>query len=392
MKVNFYLRPSRTELKPIKMFIHLNGKRDYVHSGLSCREKDWDAKKQRVKANSKNSVPINKKLGEMEAMVFDALSGVNEKLIDISFLKSKLNELSGIQLRKVLSVQQEFVKLFEEFIKESESRISSQGRVLSKGMVNHYQSCLNLLIEFQKDEKYLLKFDNINAEFYSKFRSYCIGKGLNPNTFGGKIKKLKTFLYWCEEREIPVSPKFKNFSIPQKYSDAEPLPGAEVVELWKKDHKNMDIFLALVSTGMRISDYNRVMTNMNKYIKDTPEGKAIIFNASKTGKRCIIPFFDDLYFRPVHLYKKYKGKMPGISGQKLNSWLKDQGISNIEVTSKTGRKTFCSIQYFEQGKEAQYIMASTGHATEQEFKKYIGAKADTIIKAHKEKATHLKVS
>jgi hypothetical protein len=131
---------------------------------------------------------------------------------------------------------------------------------------------------------------------------------------------------------------------------------------------------------------------MDKFIKDTPEGKAIVFNAGKTGKRCVIPFFDDLYFRPVFLYKKYKGKMPSITGQKLNFWLKDQGIASFEVTSKTGRKTFCSIQYFEQGKEAQYVMASTGHSTEQEFKKYIGVNPDTIIKAHKEKATHLKAN
>jgi hypothetical protein len=394
MKINFYIRPSRSDLKPIKMYIHLNGKRDYIHTGHHCREKDWDLKKQQVKPSAKNSVPINKKLSEMETMAFDALNGVSERLIDIEFVKNKFLDLTAIQTKNVMSTQQDFVKWFEEFIKESASRISTQGRVLSKGMVNHYQSCLNLLVDFQREEKFLLAFDRINADFYSKFRSYCMGKKLNPNTFGGKIKKIKTFLYWCEERDIIVSPKFKSFAIPQKYSDAEPLKGSEVLKLWKikdPDYK-LDIFLAMVSTGMRIGDYNKIMTNIDKYIKESQEGKAIVFNATKTGKKCVIPFFDDLYFRPVYLYKKYKGKMPTISGQKLNVWLKTQGISDIDVTSKTGRKTFCSIQYFEQGKEAQYIMASTGHATEQEFKKYIGVKADTIIKAHKEKATHLKVS
>jgi hypothetical protein len=394
MKVNVYLRPSRSELKPIKIYIHLNGKRDYIHTGHHCRKKDWYKKKQQVKPSAKNSVPINKKISDMVSMAFDALNGVNERLIDIDFVKSKFLDLTAIQTRNVMSTQQDFVKWFEEFIKESASRISTQGRVLSKGMVNHYQSCLNLLVDFQREEKFLLAFDRINADFYSKFRAYCMGKKLNPNTFGGKIKKIKTFLYWCEERDIIVSPKFKGFAIPQKYSDAEPLKGKEVLELWKTkdpDYK-LDIFLAMVSTGMRIGDYNKIMTNIDKYIKESSEGKAIVFNATKTGKRCVIPFFDDLYFRPVYLYKKYKGKMPTISGQKLNVWLKTQGISDIDVTSKTGRKTFCSIQYFEQGKEAQYIMASTGHATEQEFKKYIGVKADTIIKAHKEKATHLKVS
>jgi hypothetical protein len=392
MKINFYLRPSKTDLKPIKMFIHLNGKREYIHTGHHCREKDWDEKKQRVKGSAKNSVPINKKLGEMEALAFDALSGVNERLVDINFIKNKFVELYAINTRKAIVVQNQFLDLFDEFVKDSATRHNSRGKVLSDHTMAQYQFCRTLLSNFQKEKGYILTFENINADFYSKFRSYLQGKDYSTNSFSHFIKKIKTFLFWCEEREIRVNPKFKSFAAPQHYDDAKPLMGSEVIDLWKKEnpHKNLDVFLALVSTGMRLGDYNRVMTDMDKYLHDTPEGKALIFNANKTGKKCVIPFFDDLYFRPVYLYNKYNGKMPKVVRNPFNRWLDFNLKYSVKITSKTGRKTFCSIQYFEQGKEAQYIMASTGHATETEFKKYIGAKADTIIKAHKEKATHLK--
>jgi integrase len=389
MKINFYIRPSRSELKPIYMYVSMFGSRDKIHTNFYCLEKQWDAKKQRIKGQFELSTIVNKELNEMEDKAWKIFEEKMPK--DLNEFKEMFSDLKP--------ETKEFFELWDGFLKESKSRINKKkSEKITEDTIRHYGAAKKTLEDFEKKTKYKISFDKINQDFYSRFRSFCLDdEGLNPNTFGSKIRKLKTFLYWCQERDVQVSNKFWSFEIPNRYGDGEPLTGEELLNLWKlklgNDQWKLDVFLALCSTGMRISDYLNVMTDMDKHIKDTKEGKAIIFKAQKTGEPCIIPFFDDLYFRPVYLYKKYKGKMPLTSSQKLNDFLKDAClIDRIKVTSKTGRKTLASIKYFELGMEAQFVMRQTGHKSESEFKKYLGVSPDTIIKANKEKAMYLKVN
>lgn len=364
-------------------------------SEQKIKEKDWiesDPKRsisQRVEPKVRGAKEINFVLDEIESKLNRVIREKQSSLSPV-FL-SDLESCLSIHPDLVLTIENNFHDLFDEFISESKSRINGKkSEILVSGTVRHYQSTQNTIKDFEKKSGYKVSFEKINADFYSKFRSYCLNeKDFSPNTFGSKIKKLKTFLYWCQERDVPLSNKFWKFEVPQSYAEAEPLAGKELLDLWdKKCNWKMDVFLALCSTAMRISDYNRVMTNMDKYIMETKLGKALVFKAQKTGELCIVPLFDDIYFRPLYLYNKYNGKMPSLSGQKLNDFLNDQEfIKRIRITSKTGRKTHCSIKYYEQGVEAQFIMKTTGHKSESEFKKYIGANVDQVLKAHLEKAT-----
>jgi hypothetical protein len=401
MKINFYIRPSKTDIKPIKLYISMNDVRFYIHTEKHIQETKWDCKKQRVRLKFPvEAQVINPFLSDLEEKVWE-MWNANPLVTPEAFKKLISDHLKPSKVKQPETARS-FFSLYDEFIRDTKNRINlSNAKVLSRGTLGQYESAKETLKKFEVFEQkekpsYVLSFDNINSQFYSAFRAFCIDEEEHsPNTFGNKIKRLKTFLFWCQDRDIPVSNKFKNFEIPQSYKDAEPLRSDELKELWEKDlgpsQWKLDIMLALCSTGMRISDYNEVMTNMNYFIQKTKEGDALVFRSQKTGLRCTVPMFNDDYFRVKYLYEKYSGSMPKLTGQSLNEFLKESGLfKRIDVTSKTGRKTFCSIKYFELGIEAQYIMPITGHKTEAEFKKYLGVSANTIIKANREKSSYTK--
>ena len=388
------------------MYISMYDKRVYIHTERHIEEVKWDCKKQRVKLKfPEDAQVLNPILTGLEDLVWKVYNSSRVESIEQMkemLMKEMQKEVKQMKEEQVQEQEQDksFFSYYEDFLKDSKSRINgAKVEKLSLGTLNQYTSAKETLVNFEKhmqkeDEKYVLTFDMINSKFYSDFRYYCLEEvDLSPNTFGGKIKKLKTFLFWCQNRGIQVGNNFVTFEIPQSYKDAQPLTGEELKDLWNKDlgadQWRLDVFLALCSSGMRISDYNEVMTDMNRFLRKSKEGEALVFNAQKTGARCTVPIYNDDCFRLKYLYDKYNGKMPRLSGQNLNEWLKESGlIKRIEVKSKTGRKTLCSVKYFELGMEAQYIMPITGHTTESEFKKYLGVSPNTIIKANKEKSSY----
>ncbi len=386
--ISFYLDrasdPKSKEVKSIFINCTWKSKRLRYFSGIKVKECDWVPSIERLNPKLTGASQINNDLQIIE----DRFKGL--------FDNNYYNPLPA-QLKIDLAQKQAagFFDLYDRFLIESASRVNTKrGKIITSDVIRHYEAARDTIKRFDP----LLSFDKINNDFYSRFRAFCLNdEGLSINTFGSKIRKLKTFLYWCQGLDIQISYKFWNFEVPGSYDEeAEPLEAEELLRLWslelnESDQVKLDCLLALCSTGMRISDYNIVMTNMDKFIKVSQEGSAIIFNAQKTGVRCIVPFHDDIYFRPEYLHKKYSGKMPPLSSQKLNDWLKSSAIvDRIKVTSKTGRKTRLSIAHFVQGLEAQYVMKISGHLTETEFRKYLGVNPNSVIKASREKGTYLK--
>jgi hypothetical protein len=391
--IKFYLdrvskfNPKSKEIRSVYFYATWKSKRVRKFTEEKVRECDWVPQIERLNPKLTGAEDVNKRLDKIE-------SKFNQLFESYSYNPEPDDLVSDI----LQSKDNSFFALFEEFLKDSSTRINRQrNSVLSPASIKQYRAAMQFYKNFERDKKTVITFEKINSDFYSKIREYALNdKKYTVDTFGSRIKKLKTFLFWCQERDIQVSNKFQSFEVPEAYQEVEPISTETLLKLWKQklnpqDQKYLDIFLALCSSGMRISDYNIVLTNMDKYIVKTRQGKALVFNAKKTGAACVVPMKDDLYFRLETLYKKYSGKMPYMPGQKLNYWLKESAL--IEGgESKKGRKTFCSIKYFELGMEAQYVMKMSGHKTESEFKKYVGVKADTILKENNDKSQFLKVS
>ncbi|MDQ3190495.1 MAG: site-specific integrase [Bacteroidota bacterium] len=387
MKVNFYLTKSKTQFKPVKLFISLQGRTE-VNTKVKVLASDWDLKKQRIKSKVIGSGEINQILDNLELKAWIVFKELSEK--GFPNYKDIVSALLYKEDKKTV------IEWFNEFINESKTRISSvTGNLIAPSTIVKYEICKVHLMEFEKKTKYPLTVENINENFYEKFRRYILEKGNCSNSFYDMIKYVKSFCKWLQRKEKTLSNDFRFFERHEKYADAKPLKERELNKLYNSvligyKEKARLIFLFLCSTGMRISDYNKLK---ELHI----DGEFIIFNSQKTNSKCFIPFFDDLFFKPVQILAEMKekfGEYPVISGQKLNTYLKevflDLSLTRIIPTSKTGRKTFATLKLLH-GVPAEIIMKSTGHKTRSSFDAYVGIDTTDILKQYKDKAVNLKV-
>lgn len=410
MKVSFYLQdPKGDDQTTVFMFVYLNGKKIKITTGQKIEPSKWDTKKQLVK--------ITPQTRELAGTLNPLLNEWHEKAMNIYFDKKpktpeefKALFLTGALIPEPVEIQKpgdeflkiEFFEIYERYLKSLETKINSKrSQPITTGTKAQYKAAMETLKRFALDEKIALSFAGIDFDFYERFRQWClIEEDLEPNTFGSKVKKLCSYLRWVRKTlKLPVNTDFLDFEIPQNYDEHHivPLKKIELKKLWalKNENWKLDVFLALCSTGMRIGDYKKVMTNMDEYLIETPNGRALKFPANKTGCFCVIPFVDDEYFKPLYLYEKYNGEMPSLTGQQLNKFLEEDCkhiFKRFTPTSKTGRKTMCSVRYYELGQKMQFIMKLTGHQTEKEFRKYVGTDVQSVINEMMENAEISKAS
>jgi integrase len=300
------------------------------------------------------------------------------------------------------------------------------GRQLSKTYLGHLRGIGRDLAAFEQAAPYPLEFARINAEFYAAFQRYYLTTlGHEVNTFGSAIKKIKSFLYWCEDHDLPVSPKFHRFEAPDQYKGADFLteaelqawaalqvrtpealaylaghfmpppprpnrrPGGRAVLTFEQHLERLeqarDKFLLCAYTGLRISDADRLAP---RHL----HGELIRLRAGKTGVQCLIPFFDDSVFRPVALVEKYAPL--GLSTclplvRQLDEYLPHLqqlvGITRLRVTTRVGRKTFATLKIY-QGVPKTQVMLATGHKTETSFNRYLGIDEQELLAIYRRTA------
>lgn len=225
-----------------------------------------------------------------------------------------------------------------------------------------------------------LHFDSIKADFEIQMLKYLAEKGFAPNTVGSYVKRLKIFLNWCLKRNLTTNLIYKNFEITQEAGEVIALSETEVESISNLNipaHKHIyeggtklirDWFIISTQTGLRYSDFKKLADA--KLIPVTG-GYDIHIKTQKTKAEVVIPVSRLLY----KYLKEHEFNVPlPPSNQKYNKGLERiQKLAKItkKITSHTGRKSFCTIQY-RKGVPVNQIMKISGHKTEKEFYKYIG--------------------
>lgn len=298
--------------------------------------------------------------------------------------------------------ERSFFQAIEEFIKNSSN---------TKGTRVSYQSTLNTLTKFNATLKKDLTFDDINLDFYEDFVKYLtysvqykrsknesdekIKTGYNSNTIGNRIKNIKVFMNYANDKGYTANTGHKHRKFKKLDETAETiyLNDSELSKLHDlnlSDNPRLDrirdLFLIGCYTGLRFSDLSQLTPE--KFIKD---GTQIKIKTQKTGETVIIP----LHWTVKEIIQKNGGEPPrAISNQKMNDYIKDLGEKagindvipmtvkqaglSIDKTFKkwqlmtvhTSRRSF-STNMFLAGVPTISIMKITGHRTERAFMKYI---------------------
>jgi len=263
-------------------------------------------------------------------------------------------------------------------------------RKKSMGMAyKSVQSTLNLLEGYNPK----LDFKHFDLNFYDKFLNYITSKNFTKNYIGKHITNIKALLNEATEKGLNKnmafkSSKFKSFKeeVYNIYLTTEELKKIQEFDFShnKKLDRVRDLFLVGCYTGLRYSDFSQI------HKSNIRDGKFLVKDTKKTGTRVIIPLAEVV----KQILIKYDWRLPKLSGQKMNDYLKEigkqVGIDDTIVKTRTegGEKVTTEFKKYElmtthtarrsmatNMYKAQIpipsIMKITGHSTVKQFLSYI---------------------
>ncbi len=380
MTLNFYLNnDTRSSRKDIAIFCYIreSGKTLTLHTGERIEPKFWDAKKQKVKKSYIGSPEMN-----------DFLERYKEKIKKIIRIAKTDDPFMSFELLKKIVLKEVKNKTGIDFYEAFDLFVEIRKPQVSKATTQKYQTLKKHIRDFASKNKFNLTFDFIDLIFFDKLQNFFQSEGISNNTVRKNMQFFKSFLRWSYEREYTRNNKFedyKNLKVIETDNIAltkNDLYKIQNCKLNQRLEKVRDIFLFQLYTGQRFGDIRNF-----KYCD--VKNDTWYFRQTKTKKVIEIPLIEPA----VKILRKYGNKLPLLTNQKMNEYLKGlgkiAGLNDIVtitkyhgaerkeekkykyelITSHTARRTFVSLASYE-GVNQQVVKSYTGHGTDRMVDKY----------------------
>jgi len=400
--ISFFIRNKKTT-KPTSISLRViwSQRNDLVYStGIKIAPQNWDERNQKVR----NRVEVALIKDEINLRLSKIRSATEELIRDLSYrsIMSKDDLKYGLDLYfKKVSVKKK-AETFYEYV-ENELIEKAKKRV-AKVTWQTYLRTLELIKEFEKEDRFKISFETINIDFYYSFINFLEEThSMSPNTIGKQIKNVKMFMNAANEEGITEfsGHRHKHFKVIKKesfqiYLNENELEALERLEyeLDSVEDRVRDLFLIGAYTGQRISDWKKL--NEKNIIKN---GQVSCFKITQTKTKTNIVI-------PIHpVVQKIFDKRNGIAPKYVNDQDINEKLKNIAekaeinelilqkgnvpkyelVSSHTARRSFCTNAY-KSGMDTLSIMNLSGHKTEKNFLTYIKIENEefaTRIASHK---------
>ena len=378
--VKFHLKDKNSKKETlILLALNYNNKRFKYSTKTSIKPSNWNTNNCRVKAQASHSLEINKQLQRIEDSILETYHALvaNDSLINSKILKSKLD----VKLNR--KDKEDFFSYMKLYIdQKSELRDTTK---------RDYIQTYRTLIEFEEHTGYIVSFESINLDFYSRLQNYMI-KTLKHslNTFGKRIKTIKSIMNYATEIGVNKNLEYqkKSFKVLSKKTNRIYLTKDEINRLQKLDlsctlEKTRDAFILMCYLGIRYSDYLNI--NKNNISDDYLD-----ITMHKTNDHVSIPIHPDA----LQIIQRWEYQLPKLSNSKLNKQIKkvcryaeiDEEINNRGVVSRkyelitchTARRSFATNGYLSDV-PIRDLMRITGHKKETTFLNYVQVKRDVKL-------------
>lgn len=362
--ISFYCRESRADrngLAPIEAAIVLNGKRTFL--SLPRKEKP------------KTFLKEIKRRGETELkewcdLTRSRLYAAQTELIkrDIPITASTLREYAKHGGIKVVRL--------EELINEFDKLLASRSDV-TRDTIQKYQFVFQDFLSYAPDS-----LSDINREIINGFFSFLKSK-YEESTASVKMAKIRTLMkYAFDNGKMQIYP-FNGVKIPRKAKPVEFLTEEEIDQIRRKKMPNerlervKDCFIFECYTGIAFID----MKNLKKSdFKMNEEGQIYIKKKrNKTGIDFLVVLIEDA----LSIAKKYDFKIPVLTNQKYNSYLKELAdLCDIKkpLHSHIGRHT-CACLLLNRGMSVEVVAKVLGHSTIKHTQHYAKLLDKTVFEA-----------
>lgn len=401
-----YLNP-----KPTSVYIFFTPdkhNRLKYRSSIKVLARDWDFKTGKVKSSAPGSIELNGELYELTASIIKEANRLKEETLQLSKTDYK-KILMGIVDRDNIPVDEDDIKSLIRQFKTYKAIYTTAGTM------KEYNTVFKALDNYQTKIKQKLTLLDFNKDFYINFEAFLSKKknpkdedrGLLNDTIYKYISTLKVFLSWCHENGHIVHPdtfkKHKSAFKRKTHNEIVVLTEKELTTLYEYDFSKKpsldrvrDLFCFACFTGQRFSDIMRFTKANSKDNKWT-------FLSAKTKKQVTVPF-NGYIANGLDILKKYNYKLPAISNQKFNDYIKEIGqLAGIDepvriirfngkkeiiiekpkydfMSSHMGRRTMVTI-LLSKGVPITLVQKITQHSDIRTLMKYESAGMDSLVDA-----------
>ena len=361
-------RATNTHEGTIELRVLFQCKQKFLSTGVAILPRQWDEKNECVKLRN-DATSLNKALSLIKNAAVDLLMEmVQQGIVDLSrlneVLKPKVNNLTFLEYIKERiekrnvgeNTRERYVSFYKIFVEEygkivnfsdiTEAGIRDYDEWLHKRMVNGH---LMQQSTIYSHHKYLRLF------IYDAVMDGYVDK--NPY----QSRRIK--IDHGEGGQIPCL----------TINQVETIEGLDLVGFLDKTR---DLFLFQCYTGLAFADMQKF--RLKDYTQDE-DGKYLIKGQrTKTDTTYIFLLSE----KALAIVGKYKGRIPSISNQKYNQYLKviGQMIGVPTLHSHMGRSTFAST-CLNQGMNTDVLKHALGHTTTIQTNRYATMQDSTIKQA-----------
>jgi len=379
-----------------------------LSSGLEIDPSQWNARRQEPKDTHKGFAVLMNELKAFKEAATEACHAIARERGEITAteIRARLDgKTAEASKAPELTPDALFKKAFEDFIE-----ISTETKRPSTIQV--YRTVFTRLKEYEAHIKKPLTFEALGPHFHDHYRAWMLKNGsartgkerLLDDTVNKHFKTIKTFSGWAFDRRMHDNIAFKKFkSAGRSKVDNISLTEAELLHLQgldltsnKRLERVRDLLIFACYTGQRWSD-------IQAFNKQDVKNGVWRFEQGKTNKTVALPLTS--FAAPaLAVAEKYDYKLPDISQQKFNDYVKELGqLAEINepiklkresgskaitvegpkyefMTSHIGRRTFITL-LLGRGFASHYIMKFTGHSDIKTMMKYEQASEQAVFEA-----------
>ncbi|AZJ36871.1 site-specific integrase [Tenacibaculum singaporense] len=382
----FFLQKNRTNQQnicPIRCRITYNKKRKEFSTGFFINPDYWNSKEQLAKPPSKDNTFINTQLSLIKQQINQAFLflQVNEKEFDVEdiYLQHK---------GKSIKSEKTFLEVFDyhnskvkktigiDYVESTYKKFEECKRLMKKFIRHKYKKndlvLQNIKFIFLEDLDYYLKTERRQSQSTINKHIQRVRKIIKLAILEGFIDK-DPFVFYRPKRTTKEL----------IFLTSEELKLIETHQLRQKKLVIVkDLFIFCCYTGLAYADMSELNT---KNIQVGFDGNEWIeMSRKKTKSKISIPLLP----KPRDILLKYNNKLPKISNQKFNSYLKEIadiiGI-NKNLTHHIARKTFASTVLLYNGVPMEVVSELLGHSkitiTQEHYAKVVKKKiSDEVSK------------
>lgn len=346
-------------------------KQKFLSTGVKVYPRQWDSKNECVKLRN-DATSLNK-----------ALSDIKNDAITLLTEMSKTGYVDLARLNEIFKPKA-YDLTFHEYMKD---RISK--RNVSENTRERYVSFYKVFVDEYGKMKNFSDITEAGVRDYDEWLHKRVVNGhlMQQSTIYSHHKYLRLFIYDALTDGYVDKNPYQSKRIKIDHGESGQIPSLTIDQVEQIENleldgfvgKTKDLFLFQCYTGLAFSDMQKF--KLSNYSQDKDGNYLIKDKRTKTDTTYIFMLSE----KALAIVMKYKGKIPAISNQKYNQYLKVLGqmIGVPTLHSHMGRSTFAST-CLNQGMNTDVLKHCLGHVTTFETNRYATMQDETIKQAFKD--------